>query len=108
MDHHGYLQGVGSEGLSVSRFTFISMQIMIPHIQKMKAKPGLEDKPALLFLDGHISHEEPTSAQALKDINCDIYELFPHSSLVTQPLDLTVFNTWRCNLRKVGVLIPFV
>jgi len=76
---------------------------MIPWVNKKRNScPVLKGQRALLYVDGHISHEDPEAVQALSDHQIDVYELFPHSSLVTQPLDLTVFNPWRVNLRKVG------
>ena len=74
---------------------------MIPHVDKKRAdNTSLADKPAILFVDGHISHEDPAAVQALHERNIDMYELLPHSSLVTQPLDQTVCGTWRSSLRK--------
>ena len=76
-------------------------QIMIPYVlAKRSSNPALRDKRALLFLDGHISHEDPEANAAMAEHQIDVYELLPHSSLVTQPLDLSVFNPRRANLRK--------
>ena len=59
-----------------------NLQIMIPWvIKKRNSNLLLKDKRALLYLDGHLSHEDPDAIQALSDNQIDVYVLYPHSNL---------------------------
>ena len=67
----------------------------------------LKDKRGVLFVDGHAAHEELSSLQALQKCCVDVVELHPHSSHLTQPLDVAVFKPWRDSLRKVCYSVVF-
>ncbi|XP_060552077.1 uncharacterized protein LOC132713479 isoform X2 [Ruditapes philippinarum] len=53
------------------------------------------DKPALLLYDGHKSHIKLTCTQWVSKNNVIIFVLPPHTSLVTQPMDNSVFAPFK-------------
>jgi len=91
----------------ISHSNFVSQlpQVVIPAIELIRNKNGLmRSDRALIYVDGHLAHEDAIALTACQDNNVDVYELFPHSSLVTQPLDVNFFRSFRSLLRRVGVL----
>jgi hypothetical protein len=56
--------------------------------------------PALLIIDGHNSRESPITTQLLQDANIDCVCIPAHSSMVLQPLDLSVNGVFKCLLGK--------
>ena len=76
-------------------------QVLIPHVASVRQKQGLEGKWAVLFIDGHATHTQIEVVRLCQEHQIDLITLFPHSSHLTQPLDLTIFKSWRDSLRKV-------
>jgi len=79
------------------------VQILLPAVAQIRARNGgeLADRPAVIFCDGHSSHETPAVMALCRDNNVDVIKLYPHSSHITQPLDLSFFRKWRAELRHV-------
>jgi hypothetical protein len=56
--------------------------------------------PVLLLVDGHSTHCTMQAATFCKDNQIILYCLVPHSSHLTQPLDVGVFGPMKCAYRK--------
>jgi hypothetical protein len=49
-----------------------------------------------------LSHENAEVLKEFADAYIDVYELYPHSSHLTQPLDVNFFRSWRAALNRVS------
>lgn len=54
------------------------------------------ERPALIVYDGHSTHLDPTTIQAANKENITIIKFPPHASHRLQPLDLSVFKSFKC------------
>ncbi|KAJ5071432.1 hypothetical protein M0811_10275 [Anaeramoeba ignava] len=82
-------------------FTKWAIEIFIPYVQLNKKT---KEEKTLLILDGHNSR---VSSEVIKDFMKNQIELFvlpAHSSHFLQPLDLSVFGTFKKYLRRRGKL----
>ncbi|XP_060606285.1 uncharacterized protein LOC132758607 [Ruditapes philippinarum] len=57
------------------------------------------DTPTLLLYDGHRSHISLTLAEWAKEHNIILFVLPPHSSHLTQPLDVGIFGPFKKNVQ---------
>ena len=57
-------------------------------------------RPVLLIMDGHRSHFPIHTIRKCKDAGIDVFSLPAHTSHFTQPLDRTVFVTFKSKLEK--------
>jgi len=77
-------------------------QHFIPQVRASRTRHGFPaNEPAVLFLDGHLSHEDSELLEELRTEGIDVVEFYPHASHIQQPLDGGFFRVWRCNMRKV-------
>lgn len=71
-------------------------EYVIDHLGRYAGIDRGEDRPATLILyDGHKSHLSLTLTTWAKDRNVILYVLPPHSSHLTQPLDVGVFGPMK-------------
>jgi hypothetical protein len=75
------------------------------------------DKRILLIMDGHGTHTHGQNINYCQENNIDVCFLPPHTSHLTQPLDVGIFNAYkaayrRCSnhqaLKKIDFNIPSV
>ena len=79
-----------------------SLQHFIPGVARDRTRHDLPpDEPAILFMDGHLSHESADLLEELRQNHIDVVEFYPHASHVQQPLDGGIYRSWRSGLRKV-------
>ena len=57
-------------------------------------------RPLLLLIDGHSSHIDINTSKLCKDNNILLYCLPPHSSHITQPLDVGFYGPLKASWRK--------
>jgi hypothetical protein len=57
-------------------------------------------KPVIIFVDGHTTHCSFAAAQYCHDHSIILYCLIPHSSHITQPLDVGVFGPMKATYKK--------
>jgi hypothetical protein len=72
-------------------------KIFLPAVEERRKRPGLEDKPALLWVDGHSSRTNADVMTKLKANNVVVACIPSHTSHILQPLDNGVngtFKTW--------------
>ena len=58
------------------------------------------ERPVLLLVDGHTTHIDIETSKFCMHHGILLYCLPPHSSHVTQPLDVGLFGALKCNWRK--------
>lgn len=78
--------------------------------------PGLgEERPVLVVYDGHSTHVDIKVVELARKHNVTILKLPPHTSHLLQPLDVTVFKSFKSNWdaklvewqrHNVGVKLP--
>lgn len=78
--------------------------VFVPYIKEKRLKYKY-DGPALLLLDGCSSHYTKKFFQACNDNNIKIFFLPPHSSHLTQPLDLCLFHLHKEKIRRLFLSI---
>ena len=97
-----FLQGAptGADG-EMSPTGWSNSEVFINYLTKHFVKyAGVTDKKSdlktLVLYDGHKSHASLTLTNWAKDHNVILFVLPPHSSHLTQPLDLGVFGPLKC------------
>ena len=82
---------------------------LLDEIARRRAKLGLavENAPAILFVDGHGSHVTDEVRDVLKGHNITLFVFVPHSTHITQPLDVILFGEYKKELKKVSPPPPF-
>jgi hypothetical protein len=73
---------------------------LIPFVKQQRLKYSLADDKALLIMDGCTAHNDPLFLEILSDNNIEPFYLLPHSSHLTQPLDLVIFSALKSSYRK--------
>ena len=77
------------------------LQVFIPAVKQQRECLGLPpDQKAILWVDGHGSHEAPEMLQTLADEHIMLIEFVAHSSHVLQPLDRSFFGAFKSHLRR--------
>lgn len=64
--------------------------------------PNVHKRPALLVLDNHESHLTLKLLQRAKSENVELYGLPPHTTHVTQPLDVALFKPLKFQAVNLG------
>jgi hypothetical protein len=86
--------------------------MFIKHVNYIRASRHIQDKRALLIVDGHSTRASTRATKALEDANVDLLILPAHSSTILQPLDLTCNGIFKQQLaqlaeQKKTKLMPF-
>ena len=84
-DFHFAYQSSG--WMSLNLFEKWTRQVFIPAVKGIRIECNLQDKPALLFVDGHSSRHNATLMEYLVTENIHCVLLPPHTSHILQPLD---------------------
>ena len=72
-----------------------TVQVFVPGVVEVRIRNALPaDAPALLFFDGHLSHEIPDLIRHLRGNAIYVMELYPHASHLQQPLDVNFFRSF--------------
>eukprot|EP00904_Undaria_pinnatifida_P002903 jgi/Undpi1/12613/HiC_scaffold_6.g02282.m1 len=66
----------------------------------------LDGKPHVLVLDGHASHVNFDVIKLAKTLNIVLFQLPSHTSLITQPLDVAAFGSFKQQMTKVLTRFP--
>lgn len=103
---HAYVVGSSSGYINGALFLIYVQNVLIPGVNHLRHELNLEGKRAGILLDGALAHECPEALELLEKAEIEVIWLPPHSSHLTQPLDLVIFAAWK-SLRK-HVSIPRV
>lgn len=79
-------------------FTKWLSQVLVPY----RTKLGKADQRMVLILDGHSTHRVQASLDFCAANNIDLCFLPAHTSHITQPLDVGVFNSYKAAYRRNG------
>jgi len=69
-------------------------------INEIRRKYNLEESRVLIIQDGLASHLTPNIKEALTSFKIDTFEIPPHSSHLTQPLDRGTFSMFKQQMKK--------
>lgn len=69
--------------------------------------PNVHKRPALLVLDNHESHLTLKLLQRAKSENVELYGLPPHTTHVTQPLDVALFKPLKSKFSDIAVNLGY-
>lgn len=69
--------------------------------------PNVHKRPALLVLDNHESHLTLKLLQRAKSENVELYGLPPHTTHVTQPLDVALFKPLKFKFSDIAVNLGY-
>lgn len=72
----------------------------IPHVQMKRNMLGLQDSRAVLVTDGHVSRYNVSVLKNLSEKNISLVILVPHTTHVSQPLDVALFSPFKTKLRE--------
>ena len=75
-------------------------EVVDPHFRKIRKKLDLETYRCLLLQDSMSAHIKPRVKQLLMDAMIDTFEIPPHSSHLTQPLDQGTFAAFKKEMKK--------
>ena len=70
-------------------------KIWTPHIEGLRRRLQTPEQTALLLLDGAIAHLGQKAKELFVQCNTRVVELVPHTSHLTQPLDLVIFAAYK-------------
>jgi len=79
--------------------------VFIPGVARRRG--AKTEEPALLLWDGHTAHETAEIVKVLAECNIGSKLFVPHASHILQPLDLTIFRSFKASLRQIFVPSPF-
>ena len=79
--------------MNADAFYFWVVNLFVPNLPVIR--------PVLLVLDGHSSYIDLRTGQFCKENNVILFCLPPHSSHLTQPLDVGVFGPFKKEYRKL-------
>lgn len=85
-------------GRSVSGW--INTELFYGWVKNHFAKWIGKERPVVLLLDGHTSHIDVETSKFCKQDNILLYCLPPHSSHITQPLDVGFFGPLKASWRR--------
>jgi hypothetical protein len=71
-----------------------------PYLRRKREHYNLENDPALLWLDGHITRASPAAQQLLTENNVWCATIPGHTSHILQPLDCGFFRAFKAALRR--------
>jgi len=75
--------------------------VVIPYFEEKKKHLGLnKDTRALIIQDGLSCYSDAKIRKLLDDAKIDTFEIPPHSSHITQPLDVGLFPHFKEDMRK--------
>jgi hypothetical protein len=80
---------IKSGWINNDEFREIIMNTLIPEINRKRSR-GMNEKRALLLLDGHSTRLQKGIWEQMKENNVDVLCIPAHTSNFTQPLDQTV------------------
>lgn len=69
--------------------------------------PNVHKRPALLVLDNHESHLTLKLLQRAKSEKVELYGLPPHTTHVTQPLDVALFKPLKSKFSDIAVNLGY-
>ena len=107
LQSHFWQNGYGASCLPVhankayinsNAFVFWIKKVFAPMLASLRAQ--CERKKAVVLMDGCTSHFTEAAKKAFAEIGVTILKLPPHTSHITQPLDLTVFSPMKTILRS--------
>lgn len=78
-------------------------KVWIPGIQERRIACNLQGKPAGLLMDGARCHKSDEIGALFESCNTEVIWLLPHSSHLTQPLDLVIFAAYKSRKKVTGV-----
>lgn len=94
------ITGQSSGWMTCEKFREWVKVILLPYVQKKRLQLGKPDQKALLLVDGHSSRADSESLALLKENGVEVMLLVPHSSHLTQPLDLSLNFEFKTALHR--------
>ena len=79
---------------------WINTQLFYKWLEEHFVKRTATIRPLVLLIDGHSSHIDISTSKLCKDNNILLYCLPPHSSHITQPLDVGFYGPLKTSWRK--------
>ena len=92
---NGYIVSSDKGYMTTDLFENYIEEIFIPHLNRKRQQSNKPNNPALIILDGFRAHSSPKLDALQKDNNWKLFFLPPHSSHLTQPLDLLIFGAFK-------------
>jgi hypothetical protein len=98
----GVFSWAGSSSGWINESIFLSWikEVFLPELELRREKFGLEDQPALLWLDGHSSRNSDEALKLLEENNVFCATIPGHTSHILQPLDCGVFKAFKSAMRR--------
>jgi len=72
----------------------------LPGLTEIREREKLHGRKAILIMDGFDGHKGPEIQERLDKALVEIVWLLPHSTHITQPLDLVTFATFKRNHKR--------
>jgi len=91
--------------MDTATFFKIINEVFIPYVENVRQTKNLLGKRAVLVVDGHVSRFHVPTAMALMKANIDLVVLPPHTSHVTQPLDLGLNHFIKDRFRELMMTV---
>ena len=99
---HGYVVSSPKGYMTTDLFECYFEDILIPHIKKKRLDRHKQLQKAVLLMDGFCAHSSDKVTKLSEDNNVKIVFIPPHSSHLTQPLDLLIFSTFKKTMLKIS------
>jgi len=104
--NNGYLVSSQKVYMTTDLFENYFETILIPHINKKRFDLNKPLQRALFIIEGFTAHSSLKLDQWQKDHNFKIFYIPPHSSHLTQPLDLLIFATFKKRMLSITTTRP--
>lgn len=98
-----------AKGWVTNEIMFEAIQkTFIPEVNRRRAELDDPNAAAILFMDGHKSHQTTELKKILEKNNIILLLFVPHASHIMQPLDLVLFGKFKALLRSVFLSSPLL
>lgn len=102
---NGYIVSSPKGYITTDLFENYFEDILIPHINLKRNEKNKPNHKALVLIDGASAHASTKLDALLAKNNIKLMFIPPHSSHITQPLDLLVFSTFKRLMLKISTSI---
>ena len=79
---------------------WVNTQLFYKWLEEHFIKRKATIRPLVLLIDGHSSHIDINASKLCKDNNILLYCLSPHSSHITQPLDVGFYGPLKASAKQ--------
>ena len=102
---NGYIVSSPKGYITADLFENYFEDILIPHINLKRKEKNKPNQKALVLIDGASAHSSSKLDDLLTKNNIKLMFIPPHSSHITQPLDLLVFSLFKKQIVKITTRI---